>query len=340
MRLRATIVALFALALGACGSDAVKQTAATVNGETISISEVSRALDRFEETVQFEQLAQQGDESSAKRQFEQAYLAQQIRRAVLRPAAAELGVEVTDAQVQDQLDQIKSQFSSEKEFEKALADRGFTALELDELIRDEILQGKIRAKVTEDTAASQEEVRDYYESRAEVYKQTKVQHILVNKGDLAGDISNRLQGAPGDRVDELFAKLAKRYSTDSSNKNSAGELGWVSPGSLVAEFEEAMDSLEAGEVSDPVQTDFGVHVIRVTGRRQQPYSRVADEIEARLSGTAAEDAYTEWLKNAYEEAGVEVNPRYGELDPSTGQITNATSADVPGADDSSPAPAG
>ena len=158
---------------------------------------------------------------------------------------------------------------------------------------------------------------------------------MVEKAGLAQRISDRLKGAPEAKVDGLFARLAREHSTDTSNSKDAGDLGWVSPGSLVGPFEAAMDELAIDEVSDPIRTQFGVHVLRVTGRRTRPLSDVADEIEARLSGGRAEDAFSEWLREAYEDADVEVNPRYGELDPRTGQITDAGPEDVPGADESS-----
>jgi len=336
MRRRAALAAgLVALVLAACGTEASPRVAATVNGDDIPISRVRRALEDFEKTPQFDQLVQQSDEGTAKRQFEQAFLAQQIQRAVLRPAAEEMGISVSADEIDQQIEQIKSQFPSEEEYNKALEDRGFTAAELEDLVEDQIVQEKIRNEITEESQATKAEVRDYYESNEDTYRQTRVQHILVKKADLARSISRQLRRARSGRVDALFAKLAKQHSTDQSNSKKAGELGWVAPGSLVPPFEKAMDSLSVGEISGPVRTEFGVHVLRVTGRRQQPFSDVSDEIEARLSGDAAEQAYGEWLRNAYEEADVEVNPRYGELDPSTGQITNAGADEVPGADESS-----
>jgi foldase protein PrsA len=324
-----------ALALSACGAGGSPGVAATVNGEDITTAQVTRALEKFEQSPQFDQLAQQSGKGAARRQFEQAYLAQQIRRRVLRPAAERLGVEVSQQEIDQRLEQIKSQFPSQEQFEKALEERKLTQRDLEALLHDQILEETIREKISQETQASEEEVRAHYREQADVYAQTRVQHILVKKLGLAQDIANRLERAPEARVDSLFARLAQKHSTDPSNKNNAGKLGWVSPGSLVAPFEDAMGALSIGEISDPVRTEFGVHVLRVTGRRQRPFSDVADEIQARLSGQAAEEAFGEWLRNAYEEADVVVNPRYGELNPETGEIINAAAEDVPGADESS-----
>jgi foldase protein PrsA len=343
-KLRTTVAGLAAgalavVGLAACG-DAADPVAATVAGEKILVSEVDEAVDRFENTAQFEQLAQQGSTASARRQFEQAYLSQHIRRAVLAPKAEELGIEVTASDIDDELETIKSQFPSEEEFEKAVEERGFTMPELRDLVRDQLLEDRLRAEVTQEEGPSDQELRDYYDSHQEDYRQTQVQHILVEDMELGRRISERLQSAPAAKVGALFAQLAKKESTDASNANDAGRLGWVGAGDLVPEFEIAMDELDINEVSTPVRTQFGVHVIRVTGRRLQSFADVTEEINAQLSSQAQESAYQDFLQQAYEDAEVELNPRYGELDPTTGQVVNASADDVPGADESNATPSG
>jgi parvulin-like peptidyl-prolyl isomerase len=331
-----TAVGAVALLLAACG-DAARPAAAVVNGHRITVADVSDALDRFQGTDQFDQLAQQSGEGNAKRQFQQAYLAQQIRRFVLRPEAEEAGVEVTDDQVDQRLEEIKGQFPSEQEFDKALEDQGFSVAELSGLVRDQLIEAGLREKVTEDVEPSDEDLRDYYADNRKGFRQTRVQHILVENEKLAARLSRRLMEAPRRRVEDLFGRLAKRHSTDPSS-NKGGELGWVSPGQLVAPFQAAMDALRIGAVSDPVPTEFGVHVIRVTDRRQQSFDSVRDQISQQVGATGSEEAWRDWLAGVYADAEVEVNSRYGELDPATGQIVNASAEQVPGAESPSPEP--
>ena len=99
-----------------------------------------------------------------------------------------------------------------------------------------------------------------------------------------------------------------------------------------------MGDLRIGEISAPVPTDFGIHVIRVTDRRIQEFQDVREQIAEQLAGTASEAIWNDWVADAYRRADVEVNPRYGELDPRTGQVTNADASDVPGAAEGSPSP--
>ena len=88
----------------------------------------------------------------------------------------------------------------------------------------------------------------------------KASHILVPSYDLARKIRQELQ--QGAR----FEDLARRYSTCPS-KSSGGDLGWFGPGKMVKEFENACRKLGVGSFSDPVRTQFGYHVIKVTGKR-------------------------------------------------------------------------
>ena len=85
-----------------------------------------------------------------------------------------------------------------------------------------------------------------------------------------------------------------------------------------------------GEISDPVRTEFGFHIIRVTDRRVAPFEDVRDQIETQLATGAEDKAWNEFVRTAYEEAGVKVNPRYGEFDDDELRVVDATSDQLPG----------
>ena len=337
-------IALFCIACllvaPACG-DLLDPAAAVVNGQKITVEEISSSLERFEESQEFERLAQQGDAQELKRQVEQQLLSQEIRRAVLEPKAGSFGIEVTEDDVDERLDQIKQDFPSEGAFEEALKEQGLTLDQLRDLVRDNLLEERLRAEVTEDAGPSEDELRAHFEANAEQYRATQAQHILVEDRATAARISRQLHRAPDKDVDRLFAKLAKRFSTDPSGK-TGGDLGSFRPGEFVAPFEEAADDLEIGEISDPVKTEFGFHVIRVTGRTEPAFEEVVDQIEQELGEGAADRAWDRYVAKAYEEAEVKVNPRYGEFDEETLQVVDPTAEDVPGAEEgtaeTSPAP--
>jgi foldase protein PrsA len=325
------LVALFIplLVLGACG-EALAPAAAVVNGDKITTSQVSSALHRFEKTDQFSQLAQQQDPNSVRRQFEQGYLGQQIRRRVIAGEANRLDVTVSDAAVQDQIDQIKQRLGSEQAFQNALAAQGLTMDQLETAIRDQLLEQQVKQKVTAEAAPSEATLRSYYRSHTSDYTRTRAQHILVKDKNLAARLSTKLQAAPRAKVDSLFAKLAKQYSTDKSNSNKGGDLGYTTPGQFVPEFDTAMAKLKVGEVSDPVKTQFGYHVIRVTDRKVASFSEVRNDVEQSVAGSKEDQIFQRWLIAAYQRADVKVNSRYGELDIKTQQIVNASAEQVPG----------
>jgi foldase protein PrsA len=325
------------LGLAACGGGegsgaAGSQVAATVNGETIESAQISSVLDDFEKTPAFETLAQQGSEEEARRRFEQGYLSRLIRRQVLEAQATELGIEVSGAEISDQVEQIKAQFQGdEKAYQKALKEQGITEELLERFVRDRVIEDKLRARVTGDSAPSNQELQAYYRDNIEQYREVRASHILVKKRALANSLEKRLQAAPEARREKLFATLAENNSTDSS-ASQGGDLGWANPSVYVGPFAVALDDLSVGEISDVVPTQFGFHVIRLEGRRTQSFEAVKDQIASQL-GTEADDA--EWQRfiiDAYKDANIEVNPRYGELDLETQQVVNASAEDVPGAE--------
>lgn len=322
------------LAGSACG-ELLDPAAAVVNDQKITVDEIAESLERFEASPEFERLAQQGDAQELKRQVEQQLLSQEIRRAVLQPKAESFGIEVTDEDVDARLEQIKQDFPSEGAFEETLKEQGLTLDQLRELVRDNLLEEQLRAKVTEDVGPTPEELEAHFEENRESYVEVETQHILVDQKAVAQRIARQLQRAPEDEVDELFADLAREFSTDPSGE-SGGDLGTGNPGQFVPPFRDAVNEMEVGEISDPVKTRFGFHVIRLNDRTEPTFEDVADQIQQELGAGAADRAWEGYVAEAYEEADVKVNPRYGEFDEDSLQVVDPTAEDVPGAEEPDP----
>ncbi|SDI77819.1 peptidylprolyl isomerase [Lutimaribacter saemankumensis] len=130
-------------------------------------------------------------------------------------------------------------------------------------------------------AMTDEAVQAFYDenfANAEPEQEWNASHILVETEEAAAALAERARGG------EDFAQLARDNSTGPSGPNG-GELGWFSAGMMVPPFEEAVKSMEKEGVSDPVQTQFGWHVIRLNDTRQKdapPLEEVRDQIEAQL----------------------------------------------------------
>jgi len=142
-----------------------------------------------------------------------------------------------------------------------------------------------------------------------VIDQTHVRHILIRVNELTSDndARNRIVRLK-ERLDNgaNFEELAKLHSEDAS-ASTGGDLDWVSPGDTVPEFEQSMDRLHPGGISDPVQSTFGWHIIQVLERRTKDVSneRQRQEATKTIRARKSDDAYQEWLQQLRDRAYVE-----------------------------------
>ncbi|MDD0811016.1 peptidylprolyl isomerase [Curvibacter sp. RS43] len=141
--------------------------------------------------------------------------------------------------------------------------------------------------------------------------QSRARHILLRTGPKLNEAAaiNLIKGYRQRIVSgaALFADLAKEHSQDGSAKQG-GDLGWVNPGQFVPEFEEVMNSLEPGQISEPVVSRFGVHLIQLMERREVPMSQRDQRDLARnaLREKKMEEAYVNWSKEVRDRAYVEM----------------------------------
>lgn len=140
--------------------------------------------------------------------------------------------------------------------------------------------------------------------------QTHARHILIKTSELvsesdAKDRLVKLQERIENKAD--FAELARLQSEDAS-ATRGGDLGWLSPGDTVPAFEQAMDALKLGQVSGPVRSPFGWHLIQVIERRSQDMSKQQERLRARqaLREQKAEEATLEWARQLRDSAFVEI----------------------------------
>ena len=142
--------------------------------------------------------------------------------------------------------------------------------------------------------------------------QTHARHILIKTNELTSesDARNRLLQLK-ERIDNgvKFEELARLHSEDASAAKG-GDLGWINPGDTVPEFENAMNALKPGEVSGPIQTPFGWHLIQVLERRNQDVTQERQKLLARqaIRERKADEAYQDWVRQIRDSAYVELRP--------------------------------
>ncbi|MGB9128143.1 MAG: peptidylprolyl isomerase [Thiobacillus sp.] len=140
--------------------------------------------------------------------------------------------------------------------------------------------------------------------------QTHARHILIKTNELTSeaDARNRLLQLK-ERIDNgvKFDELARLHSEDGS-ASKGGELGWVNPGDTVPDFEKAMNALKPGEVSGPIQSPFGWHLIQVLERRDQDVTQERQKLLARqaIRERKADEAFEDWVRQIRDEAYVEL----------------------------------
>ena len=143
-----------------------------------------------------------------------------------------------------------------------------------------------------------------------IISQTHARHILIKTNEIvsAADAKNRLAQIR-ERIENGSAKfedMARQYSDDGS-ASKGGDLGWLSPGETVPEFERAMDALKPGEISQPINSPFGYHLIQVLERRDQDVTKERQRLVARqaIRERKIEEAQEEWLRQLRDSAYVE-----------------------------------
>jgi len=151
---------------------------------------------------------------------------------------------------------------------------------------------------------------DYRDAERHMITQTQARHILIRTDDLTTDehaksllleISKRAANG------EDFAALAKTYSDDKASAANGGDLGWVSKGKMVSEFEKAMLALDPGSISEPIQTQFGWHIIEVLDRRKIDDTEEFNKNKVRelIYQRKIEEANVNWLRRLRDESYVE-----------------------------------
>lgn len=143
-----------------------------------------------------------------------------------------------------------------------------------------------------------------------VVQQTHARHILIKLSEIMSESEGKTKmDNIKERLDngEKFEVLARQYSEDSTASNG-GDLGWVNPGDTVPQFEKAMNELRENEISAPVRSQFGWHIIQVLERRGQDMTKEAARLKARqeIRTRKAEEAYQDWIRELRDRAYVEL----------------------------------
>ncbi|WP_345243073.1 peptidylprolyl isomerase [Pontibacillus salipaludis] len=206
--------------------------------------------------------------------------------------------EVTEKEIEEEVEKYKEQVGGQ--FDQALSQMGFkTEEDFRKVVEQSLMQQKAaKAEIN----VSDEEVQNYYDR---MKTEIRASHILVSSEDKAKEVKQKIEEGNKD-----FEALAKEYSEGPSASNG-GDLDFFGPGKMTPAFEDAAYDLEKGEVSEPVKTEFGFHIIKVTDKREKedvkPLEEMKDQIKEDLKANQLnQENAKKTIDKLIEEADVKV----------------------------------
>jgi parvulin-like peptidyl-prolyl isomerase len=352
--MRTTIIGLLGLALilvslgtvVGCAEDLPEGAVAVVGQQLISQQRFEELKAAYEAAGRAPDKDRQEDEY---RGFEQRLAEYLVTMEILSLEADAYDVNVTERDVEAEVEQFRQYFQGDDDkFDEALEKQNITLEQLTASLRDGLLLDRMKAAVTEDVKVSEAETEAYYEAHKADFVEPEARetrHILIAPVQLNEDGTMattpteadwQAAEAEAEKVrSEIqngteFDVVAAKYSDDATTRESGGELGLVIRGQLVPAFEEAVFSLNKGELSEPVRTQYGYHLIQVTDispEEQLSYDEVMENIKSTLLDLKQTQTWEEWLAGKKAELGVRY--RAGLEPPTASEGTAEPAIDVP-----------
>jgi foldase protein PrsA len=251
-----------------------------------------------------------------------------VEEAQWEQEATEMGIKVTDQEVTKRLDELKEQFfqGDEKKYAEELDRQGLTEAQVRDEIRSRVLSEKIYNAVTKSVKVTERQIQAYYQKNKTQFEQPEsreVRHILVKTRAKAQDIYQQLQNGAG------FAALAKRFTQDEASKAEGGKMT-AQKGRTVAPFDKFVFDAETGDLSEPIKTEFGWHVIEVLSdikpKSATPLADVKESIRTTLLQQRQNAAMRSWVADLKEKYADETAyaPGFAPAPAATGTQTAAT----------------
>jgi parvulin-like peptidyl-prolyl isomerase len=311
---------LAALALAACGSSATP--AASLGGVDLTDEQLTHEAQLFSFLSALNQQPCGGPPPEGQTQeavCNRFALTNLIQERLIQSYASANDVSVTDEEVSDIVANLDDQLGKEA-VDKQLAKFELTRADLTELARQVLLFQAVQAKIVEDQLG-EEKLRALYDQDLLQFTTVQAEHILVDTKAEADDVFQQVTAPDADG--KTFQDLATKVSNDTQSAQNGGSLGSAVASTYVPEFGQAVAALEPGEISEPVQTEFGWHVIRLVTKQVTPF----DQAKQQLVQSQSVEVFNDWVRQQVEQDGLEVNPKYGRFDPETLSIVVVDSTD-------------
>lgn len=306
MALTITVLAAF---LAGCGMVRVNPevdnntVVAKVSGEEIKKEEFKKVFEIFKNQYEKQFGTEVWEQEIEGRKFievaREKLLDMLVDERLQLKKATELGIAVTDEEVNSEIENTKKYFNTEEEFNEYLKGQGMDLEYFKQSMRKELIISKLTEKLTENIAVTDEEVRVYYDTHQSEFIKVKASHVLLDTKEEAEKILARAKAG------EDFAELARQNSKDPSVKENSGNLDYFGHGDMVEPFEKAAFALKPGEISDVVQTDLGFHVIKVEDSKLDTFEDVKEQLKATMLSDKKNAEYEKLLEDMRKNANIE-----------------------------------
>lgn len=264
--------------------------AVRVNDETISYQRFQGFYVEYRNSKGV-QVGARGDQLELMKELRKEAMDLIVEQEVVAQAAEKEGIAPDDEELEEYIGQLRSVFDSDMQFGMKLEADGFTEesyrRHIERMVAAKIYLDRIRMDASDISDVELQRFYDENHERLTLPGQVRVRHILLkwkpmgtqdDRGAIRKQMQPILERARGG---EDFAALASEFSEDSSTRDNGGDTGLFGPGTMVPEFEQVAYSLDVGAISDPVDTVFGVHILKLEERvepRLLPLEEVRDQL--------------------------------------------------------------
>lgn len=313
-----SIASILTIGLLAINGVLLDGVVATVDNEPILMSDLREEIAPFLADLQSQGASAQQIQQEMEKALQKA-LDRYIERLLLYRKAVNEGLQVDEKEIDERVNKIKKRYGSPEEFNRLLAESGEMISEFRERIKQQLIALsyalKKRKEFEKEITISEPDIAKYYNEHIEEFQnpqRTKVRRIFLSAPKEAEE-----RAKVKERILEIFDRLKQGADFGSIAENEsqgpeadkAGLIGWVSKGDLVPELEQVIEKISVGEISEPIETEWGFHILKVEERQgndKLSYEQARIFIEPKLKEQYINERYQKWLNEIKKGANIRI----------------------------------